>query len=182
MSKIAERVIKQLMTPHIHRINAYGPNQFAYSEGKGARDALAFLMMEWTMTINRRGKVIVYNSDVAGAFDRVSVERLMSKLRAKGFHPRLIDVIRSWLQKRRAKVVVGGECSDDIFLFNMIFQGTVLGPPLWNIFFEDSRVPIQETSFKEIIFADDLNAYKALKGTVRNSTAFRKGKMPGGIA
>ena len=175
MSKICERVVKQLFMPQIYRIDAYGENQFAYTEGRGARDALAYLMIEWILTLNERGKVIVYNSDVAGAFDRVSVERLTTKLQAKGFHPRLIEVIKSWLQQRRAKVVVGGETSDDIFLHNMIFQGTVLGPPLWNIFFEDARLPINENSFKEIVFADDLNAYKALKGTVRNKTASNMG-------
>ena len=48
-------------------------------------------------------------------------------------------------------------------------------PPLWNIFFEDAKTPINQTKFKEIAFADDLNAYKALKGTVRNKTAFKMG-------
>ena len=177
MSKITERVIKKLFMPHIHHINGYGHNQFAYTEGRGARDALAFLMIEWIVALNGRDKIIIYNSDVSGAFDRVSVERLVSKLKAKGFHPRLIAVIKSWLQQRRARVVVGGETSDDIFLFNMIFQGTVLGPPLWNLFFEDARIPIQKSSFKEIVFADDLNAYKRIKRTVRNNTGFKYGRM-----
>ena len=162
--------------PQVVQINGYGPNQFAYSEGRGARDALAFLTVTWLLTLNARGKIIVYNSDVSGAFDRVSVQRLVEKLKAKGFHPRLIEVIKSWLQQRCAKVVVGGETSDDIFLYNMIFQGTVFGPPLWNLFFEDARLPIQQANFKEIVFADDLNAYKSLKSSVRNKTAFKLGK------
>ena len=143
MSKIAERVLKIMLMPHVVRTIGYGPNQFAYSEGKGTRDALAFLMMEWILTINDRGKVIVYNSDVSGAFDRVSVERLVDKLRSKGFHPRLIEVIKSWLQQRRAKVVVGGEMSDDIFLVQHDLPGD--GPwtaPLEFIFrrFQDTNI------------------------------------------
>ena len=59
----------------------------------------------------------------------------------------------------------------------MIFQGTVLGPPLWNLFFEDARIPIQKSSFKEIVFADDLNAYKRIKRAVRNTTGFKYGRM-----
>ena len=141
----------------------FGKNQFAYSKGKGARDALAFLLIEWISTFNARGKVIVYNSDVSGAFDRVSVARLLNKLRNKGFHPRLIALIAPWLEKRRAKIIVGGATSEEIELWNMLFQGTVLGPTLWNLFFEDSRVPITKAKFKEIVFADDLNAYKKVK-------------------
>ena len=45
-------------------------------------------------------------------------------------------------------------------LEDMVFQGTVWGPPLWNAFYADSRRPIQKCGFQEIIFADDLNAWK----------------------
>jgi hypothetical protein len=33
-------------------------------------------------------------------------------------------------------------------------------PTLWNVFYEDARKAIQETFFTEVIFADDLNAYR----------------------
>ena len=42
----------------------------------------------------------------------------------------------------------------------MVFQGTVTGPMLWNLFFEESRRPIQECFYTEIAYADDLNAYR----------------------
>ena len=53
----------------------------------------------------------------------------------------------------------GGETSDDSKLASMIFQGTVWGPTLWNIFDEDARKTINEMHFTEVVFADDLNAY-----------------------
>ena len=43
-------------------------------------------------------------------------------------------------------------------LANMVFQGTVWGPPQWNTFFEDA---IHETHFKEMVYADDLITYRA---------------------
>ena len=130
-------------------------------------------MVEWITTINARGKVVVYNSDVSGAFNRVKVERLIAKLRAKGFHPRLVNLLESWLQTRRAQVLVGGMKSEVFALFNMIFQGTVFGSMLWNMFFEDSREPISKAGFKDIYFADDLNALKCAPKKVRNSTLLR---------
>ena len=42
----------------------------------------------------------------------------------------------------------------------MIYQGTVWGPWLWNIFYEDARLALHVWSFLEIVFADDLNAYR----------------------
>jgi hypothetical protein len=89
-------------------------------------------------------KVAVYCSDVSGAFDRVRAERLIAKLRAWRIHDQIIEVIKSWLRQRTANIVVGGDYSDAMALLNMVFQGTVLGPMLWNMFFEDARRAIKE--------------------------------------
>ena len=43
----------------------------------------------------------------------------------------------------------------------MTYQGTVWAPLLWNIFYEDARLALQACEFQEIVFADDLNAYRA---------------------
>ena len=45
LSKVVERLIKSLYLPFIVATCSFGPNQFAYSEGRGARDALAMLVL-----------------------------------------------------------------------------------------------------------------------------------------
>ena len=72
---------------------------------------------------------------MSGAFDRVSLERLVAKLRKKGIHPKIVKVLTSWLQQRFAEVVVGGAMSIVMVLMNMVYQGTVTGPIFWNLFF-----------------------------------------------
>ena len=56
----------------------------------------------------------------------------------------------------------------------MIFQGTVIGPDLWSIFFADAKVPIQKSGFDEIVFADDLNADLIVPRSMRTSTAYKR--------
>jgi hypothetical protein len=90
---------------------------------------------------------------------------LLAKLSAKGVHPKLVKLIRSWLQPRQATVVVGGAKSKPFHIKNMVFQGTVLGPQLWNLFFEDAANAINEVMFQEVVYADDLNAYQVVPGT-----------------
>ena len=51
----------------------------------------------------------------------------------------------------------------------MVFQGTVTGPILWNLFFEDARHAINECLFEEVVFADDLNAYRVFPSSMNNS-------------
>ena len=75
----------------------------------------------------QRKQILVYCSDVAGAFDRVSRERLLAKLIAKGIHPKLVKLIGSWLEPRNASVVIGGATSEPFTIKDLVFQGTVLG-------------------------------------------------------
>ena len=166
MSKVIERLVKMMLDPYLERTLAYGENQFAYRKERGARDALALLIIEWIIILNDRGKVAIYCSDVAGAFDRVDSKRLIDKLRKKGVHETLVRLIQSWLRQRKAQVVVGGEASDEFILRNMIYQGTVLGPLLWNAFFEDASIAIKKSGFKETKFADDLQAYRGYEKNV----------------
>ena len=56
---------------------------------------------------------------------------------------------------------------------NMIYQGTVLGPPLWNAFFSDSCMAVRATGFEEIVYADDLNAIRVVENNVTDDQAFR---------
>ena len=113
---------------------------------------------------------------MAGAFDRVSAEILIAKLEMYGLHPRIVAVLKSWLEKRTACVLVGGERSELFDILNQIFQGTVLGPILWDVFFADVSLPIRTTGFKEVMFADDLNSYREYGGNAKNSTIAKHAK------
>ena len=124
--------------------------------------------------LSERKRVAIYCSDVAGAFDRVSSVLLMHALASKGLHSKILKVIDSWLQPRCAFVIVGSSKSHQLLLSNMVFQGTVLGPPLWNVFFESSRNAVNKCGFEEVVFADDLNCYRAYHPTCSN-VVVRKG-------
>ena len=53
-------------------------------------------------------------------------------------------------------------------IHDMVYQGIVLGPLLWNILSEDAAKAIRLNEFCEIVFADDLKAYKAFTPTTGN--------------
>ena len=52
---------------------------------------------------------------------------------------------------------------------NQVFQGTILGPPLWNSFFADIANPASSSGGKPSIFADDLNVFQKFDRGVPNS-------------
>ena len=113
-----------MFLPALERI-AFGPDQFAYRGGRGARDAVAFYVLSWIMAFNFGQKVGLFASDVSGAFDKVSSSLLVRKLKSFGLPDKIIVVISSWLRDRSAYVIVGGQYSQCFILRNMVFQGTV---------------------------------------------------------
>ena len=65
-------------------------------------------------------------------------------------------------------MAVDGAVSFEFILQNIVFQGTVLGPSLWNIFFADVHAPAEKKGAKERRFADDLSISKQYAATVDN--------------
>ena len=174
LSKVVERLVLSLLQPFIHKNLHTGPNQFAYTRGRGARDAVALLATAWIAASNGRLKIEVYGSDVSGAFDKVDAEFLISKLRAMKVHPHMVKLLESWLRRRSGYVLVEGATSEEMVLEDMVFQGTVLGPQLWNIFFADAAESIQMTGHTEVVYADDLNAYKFYAASTENDDILRE--------
>ena len=160
ISKVVERLVGKLFLPQLQLANGFGERQFAYSIGKGLRDALALSVLSWLLGLERGCLIGLYCSDVSGAFDRVCELRLRAKLCRAGIHPRICSLLQSWLEPRRSAVVVKGASSAPKPLQNSVYQGTVWGPPLWNIHFADARLAVTAEGFTEVIFADDMNCSK----------------------
>ena len=57
-------------------------------------------------------------------------------------------------------MVVQGASSEPFTLEDQVFQGTVLGPSLWNAFFADVAVPAGAAGGRAAMFADDLNVFQ----------------------
>ena len=168
LSKVVERALGSIFIPWIESNDLYGPNQFAYGKGKSYKDTLAVNVCNWLLQTERGFLVGLYCSDVSGAFDRVDKDRLGQKLRATGLHPCVTAFLESWLEDRVSQVVMGGEHSPEEPLTDSVFQGTVLGSPLWNLFYEDARHSVNDKGFSESVFADDFNCWKSFG--VRHTT------------
>ena len=102
----------------------------------------------------------MFLTDIAGAFDRVETVKLLAKLRRLGICDKLMSFFENYFAPRTAQVAVDGDVSSTFTLSNIVFQGTVLGPSLWNIFFADAHAPAERNGATERRFADDLSISK----------------------
>ena len=171
ISKAVERVIGRLFLPKLQASGVFGSKQFAYSTGRSHLDALALSALSWLLSLERGHLVALYCSDVSGAFDRVCEPRLVSELERSGLHPRILALLKSWLEPRQSVVVLDGCSSAPQPLTNSVYQGTVLGSPLWNVHYADSNKAVQAEGFSEVVFADDLNCSKDMGPTTTEAQA-----------
>ena len=180
LSKIAEHVIGKYLIDYLRK-NSFGPNQWAFTPGRSARDLVTCLVMKWILAFCKGLKVGAYLSDITGAFDTVCKEHLMAKLQAAGVGEKCLKFMNSYLETRIGRVVVEGEMSDDMVIDNSVFQGTVLGPTLWNLFFADVATPARSGG-EETMFADDLSVFQEFdretpSETIREDLAGSQGEV-----
>ncbi len=168
ISKIAERAIARVLTPFLDRTGAYGSDQWAFRPKRSCRDLVTLLVSRWLWAMDCGFKVAIYLSDITGAFDRADRDILISKLRTAGLSDALIDFLFSYLAPRNAVVIVQGSESRPFKIQDQVFQGTVLGSPLWNVFFRSVDEPITKRTFQKVKFADDLTAFKNFAGSTKN--------------
>ena len=158
LSKVVEQAIGGICIPWAEQAEAYGPNQFAYAKGKSYKDVLAMNVCSWLLLMDRGLLVGFYCSDVSGAFDRVERYRCIAKLRSSSLHEMVVAFLAGWLDDRVP-------ASPHEPLINSVFQGTVLGPPLWNLFYGDARRSVVANGYFETVFADDFNAWQEFVGS-----------------
>ena len=90
--------------------------------------------------------------DLKKAFDVVSHEILLKKLRKFGINNKELDWFASYLKNRKQKVDIGGTFSNETTINISVLQGTTLGPILFLCFINDL---FYSTTLLTYLFADD---------------------------
>ena len=80
----------------------------------------------------------------------------------------LLDFFQDFLAPRMARVAVDGSLSLEFVLQNMRFQGTALGPNLWNVYFADVHGSVERNGARDRRFADDLSVSKEYARQISN--------------
>jgi len=157
LSKLLEKVVHKYIVSFVSQNNLLAESQHGFISGRSTTTNLIDCLNDWTMMINEKLAVDVLYVDLAKAFDSVSHEKLLYKLKKIGFGGNLLNWFRNYLTDRLQRTKVGCTLSGLVKVMSGIPQGSNLGPLLFNIYINDVYRCIKNNAIK--LYADDSKIY-----------------------
>lgn len=179
IAKIIEKILKCRILKFLNRHNIISDHQYGFREGKSTEDAIHKLTSEIYRALDSKTPALCIFVDLSKAFDTVSHQKLLEKIKCYGLRGKMYNLIKSYLSDREQYVEIDGTISSARTITFGVPQGTVLGPLLFTIYI-NSLLSINSTG-KILSFADDTavlytgNSWETLK--IEAETDFKKIKI-----
>lgn len=155
IGKLYEYLIKNRIEDEMEKNNKLSPNQFGFRKGRSTIQAIKEVIKIALDARNRTPKrdwCALITLDVRNAFNSAPWNKIVENLEKHQIPVYLINTIKSYLSEREIKTSNGNV----VKVTAGIPQGSVLGPVLWNVFYDPVLRLNLGTGVSTIGFADDL--------------------------
>lgn len=154
--KILEKVLVKRITDWMddHPESVLTPNQFGFCRGKSTIDALIELINFIEFAHRNEGIAVAISLDIANAFNSLQWKDIKSALRGKNIPEYICQIIDSYLSNRYIEFPTDQGLERRV-METEVPQGSVLGPLLWNVTYDQVLRGITEDGCRLIGYADD---------------------------
>nr|VZI43866.1 unnamed protein product [Spirometra erinaceieuropaei] len=118
--KIMEIIIKKALIQLLEQYHLLSDAQNGFQSGRSCLTNLLFTLERWTKARDEGNVVHANDIDFKKAFDSVSHQRLLHKLRNAGIRRRLPVWIQSFLAGRSQRVQVGRQQSSEVSVVSVV--------------------------------------------------------------
>ena len=115
----------------------FSPFISAYRKSFSTEHVLIRLLEDWRNKLDNNNVVGAVLTDLSKAFDCIHHDLLVAKLDAYSFNRDTVAYIYSYLKNRKQFVRINGTQSYFEDIISGVTQGLILGPVLYNLFFND---------------------------------------------
>ena len=156
VSKIVERHVHDALYKYLTEHNLLFTAQSGFRPGHSCETALLRMMDLWIAAMDRDEVNDVIMLDLRKAFDLISHECLLEKLRIYQCDDNSSKLFRSYLTGRTQQTSVKGHLSETAVITASVPQGSILGPLLFVLYMNDLPLHIDNNID---MFADDSTLY-----------------------
>ena len=157
ISKIFEKVIHDQLYDYFDKYNLLAEQQYGFRKQHSTEYAAVKLIDHVSKEMeNGKTPTNVY-IDLSKAFDTLTYDILLFKLKYYGVTDTALDLMRSYLTNRKQYVVFNGCQSDYSEIYTGVPQGSILGPLFFSIYINDLINVSNRLNF--LMYADDTTIY-----------------------